>query len=438
MPVMECTRDGQAGYKWGDGGYCYLVSEEGSDADAKKKALAQGIAIGDIDVSEQSKELEKFASLKRVEIMRPGTHNGIPFDDERISLIEQETNEALPYLLSQVGKQAYDNNPDIELHGKPIPGAMNLNHQEDMPKSFIQIVKDASFKVYTDVEDGVKKLFAEFENIPDDVAQYVSEKYKNRSIELMPPFFNPLLNKVQRWAIRSVGFLDDTMPPAVEGMNPNFVVEFARRNEVSVIRCANMNPIAQGDSAMDKDVKTPMTAGSTEPTPVDVKKEPNSEILEMKAQLKKLQDDMAKEQEARKQADERAKAAELRTHEQEIDMFMQELTHKGVSVAAQAGVKEALLKLSKDPVLKFSQDGKEVEQSPLEFWKGYVQKFGERVPNKEQAPGGEEPTSILEMQRQHLELKREEVRKNNPNMKEDLVRAKAYDLAIAEAPQLYN
>lgn len=41
MPIKECQINGESGFKWGDQGKCY------TGPDAKKKAIAQGIAIGD-------------------------------------------------------------------------------------------------------------------------------------------------------------------------------------------------------------------------------------------------------------------------------------------------------------------------------------------------------------------------------------------------------
>lgn len=45
MPVKHCIRNGKPGYKWGDQGYCYLISEEGGAEQARQKAQEQGRAI---------------------------------------------------------------------------------------------------------------------------------------------------------------------------------------------------------------------------------------------------------------------------------------------------------------------------------------------------------------------------------------------------------
>lgn len=49
MPVQSCQDNNKPGFKWGDSGKCYTYTpnNEGSLRNAKKKAIAQGIAIGD-------------------------------------------------------------------------------------------------------------------------------------------------------------------------------------------------------------------------------------------------------------------------------------------------------------------------------------------------------------------------------------------------------
>lgn len=52
MPVNSCSDDGKPGFKWGESGKCYTYTpgSEFSRKEARRKALAQGIAIGDIDI----------------------------------------------------------------------------------------------------------------------------------------------------------------------------------------------------------------------------------------------------------------------------------------------------------------------------------------------------------------------------------------------------
>jgi hypothetical protein len=56
MPLMQCTKDGQKGYKWGQSGTCYV------GPDAKEKALEQGRAI-EASKSEETTDEKPFESL---------------------------------------------------------------------------------------------------------------------------------------------------------------------------------------------------------------------------------------------------------------------------------------------------------------------------------------------------------------------------------------
>lgn len=61
MPIQSCSGDGKPGFKWGDSGKCYIYNpqDNASRANARKKALAQGIAIGDIDINTFMQEWEQ-------------------------------------------------------------------------------------------------------------------------------------------------------------------------------------------------------------------------------------------------------------------------------------------------------------------------------------------------------------------------------------------
>ena len=50
MPVKSCQINNEPGYKWGNVGKCYAHDgSEESKKEAKKKAIAQGVAIGDLE-----------------------------------------------------------------------------------------------------------------------------------------------------------------------------------------------------------------------------------------------------------------------------------------------------------------------------------------------------------------------------------------------------
>jgi hypothetical protein len=58
MPVKQCQLGGSPGYKWGSEGKCYTYTEgnEGSKKKAKKAAIVQGLAIGDVQKMDVNKE----------------------------------------------------------------------------------------------------------------------------------------------------------------------------------------------------------------------------------------------------------------------------------------------------------------------------------------------------------------------------------------------
>ena len=51
MPLKKCQINNQPGYKWGDGGKCYEYdpADEDSKSSAKKSAISQGVAVGDLE-----------------------------------------------------------------------------------------------------------------------------------------------------------------------------------------------------------------------------------------------------------------------------------------------------------------------------------------------------------------------------------------------------
>jgi hypothetical protein len=69
MPVRKCTSEGKQGYKWGDQGKCYI------GPDAKKKAIAQGIAIGDYEL-ESYTDYPQAASDNAARALKWADENG--------------------------------------------------------------------------------------------------------------------------------------------------------------------------------------------------------------------------------------------------------------------------------------------------------------------------------------------------------------------------
>ena len=49
MPLKRCNKSGQSGWKWGDQGTCYVYNPDSKQSEtiARKKAISQGVAIGE-------------------------------------------------------------------------------------------------------------------------------------------------------------------------------------------------------------------------------------------------------------------------------------------------------------------------------------------------------------------------------------------------------
>jgi hypothetical protein len=84
MPIQSCSINGKTGYKWGEQGHCYTYDSNSpaSEKKAKKKALAQGLAIGDIGkINDENldtllKSLKEWFKEKWVDISRPKPGGG--------------------------------------------------------------------------------------------------------------------------------------------------------------------------------------------------------------------------------------------------------------------------------------------------------------------------------------------------------------------------
>jgi len=65
MPIHSCEIEGQSGFKWGHKGHCYPHNgTEESMKKAKKKALAQGYAMGDFSMEEFNMNSEELIKVE--------------------------------------------------------------------------------------------------------------------------------------------------------------------------------------------------------------------------------------------------------------------------------------------------------------------------------------------------------------------------------------
>lgn len=229
MPIQQCQRNNEEGWQWGEEGKCYLPSEEGSDDAAKEKAIEQALAAGaSPDEFQQDETISTFASLKDVEIFRPGTHNDIDFSPDEIDEMIASSNACLPFILQSIEQGSYAENEalnaEIKASGKPIPALINLGHQR-----YLKDVKNFLKDVQIDFGKAGEWVTANISNVKDDIALMLQEVFNSRSVELIKELYNPLDGQTYRNVIRSIGFLPSHILPAVSGQNPELAVEFSER-----------------------------------------------------------------------------------------------------------------------------------------------------------------------------------------------------------------
>jgi hypothetical protein len=70
MPLKRCQIEGKSGYKWGDEGKCYTGS------DAKRKAIAQGIAVEGLNFTDSYTDYPKQATENAKIALRWAEENG--------------------------------------------------------------------------------------------------------------------------------------------------------------------------------------------------------------------------------------------------------------------------------------------------------------------------------------------------------------------------
>ena len=65
MPVKDCQSENKPGFKWGNEGACYVYdpNNKKSKNDAKRKAILQGIAIGDFEFEGQKVSFDYHETL---------------------------------------------------------------------------------------------------------------------------------------------------------------------------------------------------------------------------------------------------------------------------------------------------------------------------------------------------------------------------------------
>jgi hypothetical protein len=206
MPVMQCSRNGESGWKWGDAGHCYLPSEEGSEGKAKQKAYLQGVAV-------EGGEIPKnMAELLEVPLLTEGIHNGFPVTD--LTKIIEDTKQAMPYLVEGIQTGTYRGQRDA-LNAEPIPGFINLNHDGIAPGKLKSWSDGVRMDLDTRLINGQRWVVGNFKNVDPELAQLLSVGFPGRSVEILPDFKNPETGETYPIVLRSVAFLDPKTKPAV-------------------------------------------------------------------------------------------------------------------------------------------------------------------------------------------------------------------------------
>lgn len=124
MPLKRCQTDGKQGWKWGDAGKCY------TGPDARQKAMAQALAIGDIGKSGDRMDMfEKIKALFKGEpdrtqleaqlVLLKGERDNI---DSEISLVEALLDTYAEPEVDEVEKeeQVEEDAPVPELPGRGV------------------------------------------------------------------------------------------------------------------------------------------------------------------------------------------------------------------------------------------------------------------------------------------------------------------------------
>jgi len=386
MPIQRCTRQEEQGWQWGDEGTCYLASEEGSDEDAKKKAIAQAVAAGaSPDEFRQHDDVPsvsviEFATLKDVELFEPGTHNQQEFSEDDIVEMLESSTACLPFILKSIEDGHYEGNEklneEVRKSGNPIPAFINLGHQR-----YFKDIKQYLTNIGVTFKKAGNWLKADITNIKDDVALMLQEVFNARSIELIKELFNPLDGKTYRNVIRSIGFLPANIPPAVSGQNPKLTVEYAQDESVFVTLYAltdnhydteestmpTQNKKKGDGEAVLEDVQGVQT---TNPDPIpDDRHDAKLVAFEQKLHALEEQNAEATAREAALKArlelaEQKAQAAEQKQEQQDIAMYCKDLaaTHITGKDGAQFIVAPSVVELVK-PIVEHADNSHILEFS---------------------------------------------------------------------------
>ncbi len=321
-------------------------------------------------VSNQNMNIETFATIRNLELFRPGNHNGEDFTQADIDEMVSSSNACLPYIMQSITAGEYAGNPDLILT-KGIPGFLNFAHQLYLKDT----LKDLSQGVSVEFAKSGEWLTATLKNVKNELAEFIRDRFNFRSIELIPSLNNPLDGKIYKNVVRSIGFLPPDIPAAVKGQSPQFAIEFAEDSFITLYS-HHINQ-TQEDKPMEtqEQILNDVPFDTTTP-PIEV---PAGVSLQEFNALQASVLEMQRENETTKQENATLKSRlDVETgkrESQDITMFCESLktqtvtNAEGVYVASQTFVDLAqplIEKADNSGIIEFAEDKKQSQRAAIQ------------------------------------------------------------------------
>jgi hypothetical protein len=293
--------------------------------------------------------MQELASLLQVPVLTTGKFQGsrgpeVEMTEEGLDRVIAGSNRLRPYLDNMLlSGQVVPQNEDILARiGKPLPAAININHEatpDDKIRDSLKGVETSFSKaMIADPETGDLKpwIVQNFEDVPPVQADFIRRFFPLRSVELLAMNDPETGETYNNGVIISTAFLDKATPPAVPGQSAHLHVEFAA-SESPLFTFSTDQPIIMEGKRMEP---------TTQKTP--------DELATLQAQAEKQAQELAelKAMFADKEA------AELKEKE-EKDALKQQLST--LQAAAEAGETEKYLSMLSAP---HPHDGKVYTVSP--------------------------------------------------------------------------
>jgi hypothetical protein len=315
--------------------------------------------------------IEEYSRFFDVPLLRAGTFiprntNGqaVSYTEEELDAMARDSNEVLDFIRESIETGHYRGN-DIDLAGKPIPNLINIIHQDYLPVTMKDVMKDVTASFGKKVINGVTWLTGTIENIPQEWAKFIKDKLPYRSVEVLSNLTHPDTGKTYPQVIRSIGFLDALTRPAVGGQSPEFAVEFVEDDgPLTVLFPQFINPVElEGEINMAEHQKhqnaSPPPKAELTPELEATLKQQEQKLVEMQAKL----DANEREKGEIKEALEK----ERRIREfSEVDMYCKSLMleHAASPVFIEM-IKNVLIHSDDHQVIEFAEDQKVTQRHAL-------------------------------------------------------------------------